>query len=70
MQFCRILSHDLHWENKHNSRYVASQGGGKQVTKSILRWLDRIFQGQYLPSFSINYVAINEGLKKLSPQLY
>ena len=25
-----------------------------------LRWLDTVFQGQYLPSFSINYVAINK----------
>ena len=33
-------------------------------------WLDRVFQGQYLPSFSIDYVAINKGLKKLSAQLY
>ena len=34
------------------------------------RWLLRVFQGQYLPSFSINYVAINKRLKKLPPQLY
>ena len=25
-----------------------------------LRWLDTVFQGQYLPSVSINYVAINK----------
>ena len=35
-----------------------------------LRWLDRVCQGQYLPSLSINYVAINNDLKKLQPQLY
>ena len=25
-----------------------------------LRWLDTVFQGQYLPSLSISYVAINK----------
>ena len=29
-----------------------------------LRWLDTVFQGQYLPSLSVNYVAINKGLEK------
>ena len=36
----------------------------------VLRWLDTGFQGQYLPSLSINYVAINKDLEKLPPQLY
>ena len=35
-----------------------------------LRWLDTVFQGQYLPSLNINYVAINKVLEKLPPQLY
>ena len=35
-----------------------------------LRWLDTVFQDQYLPSLSINYVAINKVLEKLPPQLY
>ena len=35
-----------------------------------LRWLDTVFQGQYLPSLSINYVAKNKVLEKLPPQLY
>ena len=35
-----------------------------------LRWLDRVFQGQYLTSFSINYVAINKDLEKSPLQLY
>ena len=38
--------------------------------KIYLRWLDRVFQGQYFPSLSINYVAINKDLEKLPPQLY
>ena len=33
------------------------------------RWLDRVFQCQYLSSLSINYVAINKDLEKLLPQL-
>ena len=33
-----------------------------------LRWLYTVFQGQYLPSVSINYVAINKGLAKLTSQ--
>ena len=37
---------------------------------AILRWLDTVFQGQYLPSLSVNYVAINKDLEKLTPQLY
>ena len=35
-----------------------------------LRWLDTVFQGQYLPSLRIIYVAINKVLEKLPPQLY
>ena len=30
---------------------------------TFLRWLDTVFQGQCLPSLSINDVAINKGLK-------
>ena len=33
-----------------------------------LRWLYTVFQGQYPPSVSINYVAINKGLAKLTSQ--
>ena len=39
-------------------------------TDKYLRWLDTVFQGQYLPSVSVNYVAINKDLEKLTPQLY
>ena len=36
-----------------------------------LRWLDWIFEGGgYLPSFSINYVAMNKDIEKRLPQLY
>ena len=33
---------------------------------SNLRWLDTVFQGQYLPSLSISYVAINKVLEKIA----
>ena len=35
-----------------------------------VQWLDIVFQGQYLPSLSLNCVAINKDLEKLTPQLY
>ena len=35
-----------------------------------LRWLDWILGGGYLPSFSINYVAMNKDIEKRLPQLY
>ena len=30
------------------------------------RWLDTVFQGQYLASLSINYVATNKHLEKIA----
>ena len=35
-----------------------------------LRWLDWIFLGEYLPSLSINYVAMSKDMEKRFPQLY
>ena len=35
-----------------------------------LRWLDWIFGGGYLPSLSINYVAMSKDMEKRLPQLY
>ena len=43
------------------------QGNSSKVT---LRWLDWIFWGGYLPSLSINYVAISKDMEKRFPQLY
>ena len=37
---------------------------------TFLRWLDTIFQGEYLPSLRINSVVINNVLEKLPPQSY
>ena len=36
----------------------------------LLRWLDWIFWGRYLPSLSINYVAMSKDMEKRFPQLY
>ena len=35
-----------------------------------LRWLNWIFLGGYLPSLSINYVAMSKDMGKRLPQLY
>ena len=35
-----------------------------------LRWLDWIFLGGYLPSLSINFVAMSKDMEKRLPQLY
>ena len=52
------------------ARLGANYSAQKAKELTLLRWLDTLFQGQYLPSLSINYVAINKVLKKLPPQLY
>ena len=43
-----------------------------QESTSSFRWFNKILQGQYLQSLSINYiyVAINKDLEKLPSQLY
>ena len=40
------------------------------ATYDDLRWLDWIFLGGYLPSLSINYVAMSKDMEKRFPQLY
>ena len=43
-----------------------SGGGGKSYSLYIfVKWLDGVFQRQYLPCFSISYVAINKDFDKL-----
>ena len=49
---------------------IKPKGGFYKHVVFRLRWLDTVFQGQCLPSLSVNYVAINKDLKKLTPQLY
>ena len=41
----------------------------KAPTKWLLRWLDWIFWGWYLPSLSINYVRMSKDMEKRLPQL-
>ena len=36
----------------------------------VLRWLDWIFQGRYLPSLNVNYVAVSRDMEEKLPQLY
>ena len=59
---------------KRKSYYIAnSQNLTNSMdghSKGVIKVLDTIFQGQYLPSVSINYVTINKVLEKLPPQLY
>ena len=55
--YCIFLRHQF-WANDVSSGLIA-------VTDRGLRWLDTVFQSQYLPSLSINYVAINKDCEKL-----
>ena len=41
-----------------------------KVANGRLRWLDWIFWGWYLPTFSINYVGMSKDMEKMLPQLY
>ena len=41
-----------------------------EETVVVLRWLDWIFWGWYLPSLSINYVGMSKDMEKRLPQLY
>ena len=40
------------------------------IHRGQLRWLDWIFWGGYLPSLSINYVAMSKDMEKRLPQLH
>ena len=40
------------------------------IMDAILRWLDWIFLGRYLPSLSLNYVGMSKDIEKRLPQLY
>ena len=58
-----------HFDNNGNANNVLSIFWEVRINLT-LRWLDIVFQSQYLPSLSVNYVAINKDLEKLTPQLY
>ena len=59
-----------HQKLKKHSSYMIQYTVKARYTDTRLRWLDTVFQGQYLPSLSIKYVAINKVLEKLPPRLY
>ena len=40
------------------------------IFKVMVRWLDWIFLGGYLPSLSLNYVGMSKDMEKMLPQLY
>ena len=42
----------------------------KQRNEAVLRWLDWIFLGGYLPSLSVNYVGMSKDMEKRLPELY
>ena len=52
---------------EYNFVWVCQQGFAWTID---LRWLNTVFQGQHLPSLSINYVAIKKDLENMPPQLY
>ena len=37
---------------------------------ALLKWIDWIFYGRYLPRLSINYAAMSKDMEKRLPQLY
>ena len=57
-----IVMLDLRWLNT----VLRAVSGNSRV----LRCLDWIFWGGYLPSLSINYVGMSKGMEKWLPQLY
>ena len=55
----------LFFENRRKTFKLKSRGRPR-----ILRWLDWIFLGGYLPSLSINYVGMSKDMGKRLPVLY
>ena len=53
-------------KQKNTKFYYKGPGETKNPMTTGLRWLDTVFQGQYLPSLSINYVAINKDFGKIA----
>ena len=49
-----------HKHKRKRNGQVSSSCACAYACVVALRWLDTVFQGQYLPSLSINYVAINK----------
>ena len=56
------LTDQVDWQVYMNSLIGSFEG--------LLRWLDWIFLGGYLPSLSINYVTMSKDMEKRFPQLF
>ena len=54
----------------HNKDAGYNSTNMKTLDNIDLRWLDWIFWGWYLPTFSINYVGMSKDMEKKLPQLY
>ena len=65
--FC-LLGLAVCWD--HHVNFTETGDIDLAFVRSSLRWLDRVFQGQYLPSLRIDHVAIKKDLEKLSAHLY
>ena len=62
--FWRVFSLHQSRLNKSIEHFYGS------ALSQVLRWLDWIFLGGYLPSLSIDYVAMSKDREKRLPQLY
>ena len=67
---CNMQKGDGYQQNPLEKSYFIVKITDLASVRPSSRWLDAVFQGQYLPSFSINYIAIIKDLEKLPPQLY
>ena len=58
------------YTNSHSTTFEPVLSDTVLSGHPLLRWLDWIFLGGYLPSLSINYVAMSKDMGKRLPQLY
>ena len=65
---CRPFGRPATDKLRPTSSYFALEAKAYNIT--VLRWLDTVFLSEYLSCLSVNYVAINKDLEKLTPQLY
>ena len=61
---------DEDWKKSKNTNSLFQRRFLCRRRPRILRWLDWIFLGGYLPSLSINYVGMSKDMEKRLPQLY
>ena len=61
--------HKKSYARNSASAFDVKNGGIFKILE-VLRWLDLIFWGWYLPTLSINYVGMSKDMEKSLPQLY